>query len=167
MISALHTSLIMSAQRYIVSFSNLLSFLCLLHLVKTWPCILRFSDQSLQKTLCSREGIKKRKLHAKNNPIWTNIYWVIRRKALLCLLLRSATPPFENMEFGYLYTHLQCKNMYKCTIKICRQKCWLLYRTPLNRPCACMHEAAARWNAFCTVHASLFEETGDNCTVAR
>jgi hypothetical protein len=35
------------------------------------------SEQDFQtnhfKKLCSREGIKKRKLHAKNNPIWTKL----------------------------------------------------------------------------------------------
>jgi hypothetical protein len=46
--------------------------------------LLRLSDQSLQK-LCHREGVKERKLHAKNNPIWTNnLFSELSKERLYC-----------------------------------------------------------------------------------
>jgi hypothetical protein len=63
--------------------------------------------------------------------ITTNIY---PKKGFIVIpvIAPKCHAPFQNrfsMKLGYLYTHLQCKNMYKCTIKICQQK---RYRAPLS-----------------------------------
>jgi hypothetical protein len=47
-------------------------------------------------------------------------------------------PLFENrfsMELGIYTLTYKARTCIKCTIKICRQKHWLLYRAPLNEIC--------------------------------
>jgi hypothetical protein len=85
MISALHTSLITSAQRYIELYLKF-AFISLFTAFEfRWLKL----DQSLQKTLCSREGIEKRKLHA--SPIWTS------EERLYCgYCSKVPSPLFEN-----------------------------------------------------------------------